>query len=194
MMGSMARPPVYDSDLRRRLIEATAELVVQEGPAKVALRDIAVEASTSTTAVYSLFGGKSQLLTAVVDDAFRSFGDSQRAAAPGGLRGLGLAYRQWALAHPAFYALMFSSPHGSSFPCEPTPDVAASSIVPLYEAVQEALAASGSKQPVDQVVAAIWGQVHGIVSLELAGAGIPGMDWAAAYETALDAIERSYTA
>ncbi|WP_336715402.1 TetR-like C-terminal domain-containing protein [Arthrobacter sp. USHLN218] len=189
----MARPPVYDSDLRRRLLETTAELVAADGPARVALRDIAAAAGTSTTAVYSLFGGKPQLLTAVLDDAFRSFGDSQRAAAPEGLRGLGLAYRRWALEHRAFYALMFSSPLGSPVPCEPTPEVAGSAIEPLYEAVGATLAATGSDESVPLVAAAIWGQVHGLVSLELAGAGLPGTDWEAAYETALNAVGRSYS-
>ena len=188
----MARPPVYDLDLRQRLLEATAELVAADGPARVALRDVAAAAGTSTTAVYSLFGGKPQLLTAVLDDAFRSFGKSQRAAAPHGLRGLGLAYRRWALEHRSFYALMFSSPLGSPVPCEATPEVAASSIEPLYEAVEATLAAAGSNEPVPLVAAAIWGQVHGLVSLELAGAGPPGMDWEAAYETALNAIQRSF--
>ncbi|EMY33646.1 TetR family transcriptional regulator [Arthrobacter crystallopoietes BAB-32] len=188
----MARPTVYDSSLRQRLLETTAELVAKEGPDRVALRDIAAAVGTSTTAVYSLFGGKPQLLTAILDDAFRSFGDSQRAAAPDGLRGLGLAYRRWALEHPAFYALMFSGPLGTRMPCEPTPEIAAASIVPLYEAVGAALAAAGSDDPVEPSVAAIWGQVHGLVSLELSGLGLPGIDWEAAYETALNRIERSY--
>ncbi|WP_426767039.1 hypothetical protein ACP3TD_09615 [Pseudarthrobacter sp. 1G09] len=53
--------------------------------------------------------------------------------------------------------------------------------------------AGGQLAPVDIVAAAIWGQVHGLVSLELAHVGPPGMDWAAAYDTALEAITRSWT-
>lgn len=187
----MARPTVYDSELRQRLIETTANLMAEQGPSRVALRDVAAAANTSTTAVYSLFGGKPQLLTAVVDDAFRSFGDSQRAASPGGLAALGRAYRQWALEHPAFYTLMFGST-AAQIPCEPSPDASSNAIQPLYEAVGKALAAAGSEESVPLVAAAIWGQVHGLVSLELAN--VPGTDWAAAYETALRAIERTYPA
>ena len=87
---------------------------------------------------------------------------------------------------------MFSSPLGSPVPCEATPEVAGSAIEPLYEAVGAALAAAGSTESVPLVAAAIWGQVHGLVSLELAGAGLPGTNWEAAYETALNAVGRSY--
>ena len=46
----------------------------------------------------------------------------------------------------------------------------------------------------ETVATAIWGQVHGLVSLELALVGPPGTDWAAAYTSALDAIVRGWAA
>jgi AcrR family transcriptional regulator len=189
----MARPVVHTSSLRDELLLATAELVDRSGPAKVTLRDVAAAAGTSTTAVYSLFGGKSELLTAVVDEAFRSFGSSQAAALEGGLRGLGTAYRHWALSHPAMYRLMFGGALASFAECLPSPDTTTDAMGPLKEAVTAAQQAGGWRQePADIVAAAIWGQVHGLVSLELAQVGPPGMDWAAAYNAALEAIARSW--
>jgi AcrR family transcriptional regulator len=194
-MEPMARPVIHNDSLRQELLAVTAELVDRDGPAKVTLRDVASAAGTSTTAVYSLFGGKSQLLTAVVDHGFESFRDSQVAAAPGGLQELGVAYRAWALEHRALYRLMFGGALAAYVDCQPSPEVSAGAMVPLMEAVASAQASGALRnEPVDLVAVSIWGQVHGLVSLELAQVGPPDADWAAAYNSALDAVARGWAA
>ncbi|HEY8699651.1 MAG TPA: TetR-like C-terminal domain-containing protein [Arthrobacter sp.] len=191
----MARPVIHNDSLRQELLSATADLVDREGPARVTLRDVAAAAQTSTTAVYSLFGGKSQLLTAVVDDGFRSFRDSQLASAPGGLRALGLAYRTWALEHRALYRLMFGGALAAYTDCRPSPDAAADAMKPLMETVAAAQSEGAFLvAPVEVVATAIWGQVHGLVALELAQVGTPETDWAAVYASALDAVARGWAA
>lgn len=194
-MNLMARPVVHTDSLRQELLAVTADLVDRDGPARVTLRDVAAAARTSTTAVYSLFGGKSQLLTAVVDDGFRSFHDSQVEASPGGLQGLGVAYRAWALEHQALYRLMFGGALAAYVDCQPSPDVAAEAMVPLINAVAEAQTGGMLlPAPAEMVAVAIWGQVHGLVSLELAQVGPPDADWAAVYSSALDAVARGWAA
>ena len=194
-MEPMARPVIHNDSLRQELLAVTAELVDRDGPAKVTLRDVASAAGTSTTAVYSLFGGKSQLLTAVVDHGFESFRDSQVAASPGGLQGLGVAYRAWALEHRALYRLMFGGALAAYVDCQPSPEVSAGAMEPLVEAVASAQASGALRnEPVDLVAVSIWGQVHGLVSLELAQVGPPDADWAAAYNSALDAVARGWAA
>lgn len=194
-MNPMARPVLHTDSLRQDLLDVTADLVDRDGPARVTLRDVAAAARTSTTAVYSLFGGKSQLLTAVVDDGFRSFRDAQLAAAPGGLQGLGVAYRDWALQHPSLYRLMFGRALAGYVDCQPSPEVAADAMEPLLGAVASAQAAGILLEaPTEVVAVAIWGQVHGLVSLELAQVGPPDADWAAAYGAALDAVARGWAA
>ncbi|WP_225668029.1 MULTISPECIES: TetR/AcrR family transcriptional regulator [unclassified Arthrobacter] len=191
----MARPVVHNDSLRQDLLSVAADLLDRDGPARVTLRDVASAAGTSTSAVYSLFGGKSQLLTAVVDDGFRSFHDSQLAAADGGLDALGVAYRTWALEHRALYRLMFGGALAAYADCQPSPDAASDAMQPLMEAVAAAQSAGVLVQaPVELVAVAIWGQVHGIVSLELAQMGRPDADWAAVYRSALDAIARGWAA
>lgn len=191
----MARPVVHNDSLRQDLLSVAADLIDRDGPARVTLRDVASAAGTSTSAVYSLFGGKSQLLTAVVDDGFRSFRDSQLAAADGGLDALGVAYRVWALEHRALYRLMFGGALAAYADCQPSPDAASDAVQPLMDAVASAQSAGVLVQaPVELVAAAIWGQVHGIVSLELAQMGRPDADWAAVYRSALDAIARGWAA
>ncbi|MFE4194483.1 TetR-like C-terminal domain-containing protein [Paenarthrobacter sp. NPDC056912] len=189
----MARPIVHDHLVQQRLLAVTAELVDREGPARVTLRDVAAAADTSTTAIYSLFGGKAQLLTAAVDDGFRSFGESQRNAAADGLLGLGRAYRVWALEHPALYRLMFGGALAAYVDCSPTPEVASDSMRPLVEAVTAAQAAGSLRTENPAVVAmAIWGQVHGLVALELAQMNEPGTDWPGIYEAALQGVARAW--
>lgn len=191
----MARPIVHDQHVQQRLLAVTADLVDREGPARVTLRDVAAAAETSTTAIYSLFGGKAQLLTAAVDDGFRSFGESQREAAKGGLLKLGRAYRVWALEHPALYRLMFGGALAAYVDCSPTPDVASDSMLPLMEAVVAAQTAGRLRNDDPTMVAmAIWGQVHGLVSLELAQMNDPATDWAGVYEAALDSVARAWAA
>lgn len=192
-MEGMARPIVHDHLVQQRLLAVTAELVDREGPARVTLRDVATAAETSTSAIYSLFGGKAQLLQAAIDDGFRSFGESQRQAAPGGLLDLGRAYRTWALDHPALYRLMFGGALAAYVECTPTPEVASDSMLPLVEAVTSAQEAGRLRAGDPTVVAmAIWGQVHGLVGLELARMNAPETDWAGIYEAALESVARAW--
>ncbi|MEV8148784.1 TetR-like C-terminal domain-containing protein [Arthrobacter sp. NPDC080073] len=191
----MARPIVHDQLVRERLLRATAELVDRDGPARVTLRDVAAAAQTSTTAIYSLFGGKAQLLTAAVDDGFRSFGESQRLAESDGLRGLGLAYRSWAMEHPALYRLMFGGALSTYVDCSPTPAVASEAMRPLMEGVTSAQKAGTFRDAEATTIAmSIWGQVHGLVSLELANMDDPGTDWEGIYAASLDAVARGWAA
>jgi len=79
--------------------------------------------NTSTTAVYSLFGGKPGLLNAVYDEAFARFGERLGSVVPTGdpvtdLAALGQAYRASALAEPHFYQVMFG-PLGGVMTPEP---------------------------------------------------------------------------
>lgn len=71
----VAAPRRYDSPLRReqarltrkRVISAARDLFVEDGYATTTIARVAVAASVSQDTVYSAFGGKSGLLTAVVD-------------------------------------------------------------------------------------------------------------------------------
>src|SRR3954469_7471977 len=104
----MARPRVHDENLRSQLLETAGRLVTEEGIAALSLRTLAAKAGTSTTAVYSLFGGKPALLGALFEESFTSFGKSQRAVPITGdaltdLTALGRAYWRWARRHPHLY-------------------------------------------------------------------------------------------
>ncbi len=186
----MARPIVHDETLRRTLLDTAAFLIARDGAATVSLRTIAATAGTSTTAVYSLFGGKAGLFTAVLDDGFASFAASQQEAAAAGLESLGRAYRTWALEHPILYGLMFGGSLAGQVPCQPTPGAAEPSIAPLIDAVAAALPGAADEE-IASMVGVVWGQVHGLVSLELAGAPAAGWSWDAAYDAAIRQLGHS---
>ncbi len=108
----MARPKTYDDRLRGTLIDTAAELIAAHGAEALSLRPLAERCGTSTNAVYTLFGSKAGLVMAVITEAAASFAAAQRSVAAtddplADLVGLGRAYRAWAKAQPALYAVMF---------------------------------------------------------------------------------------
>jgi len=194
----MARPKLHDDTLRIRLLDRAAELLSAEGPEALSLRRLATAAGTSTTAVYSLFGGKSALLQAVHEEAFRRFGQHLATVEPSGdpdddLLRLAHAYRASALDDPHMYAVMF----GRRVPgFEPEPAAGDATFQPLVDAVRRAvesgMPADDAADPVT-VAAALWATAHGVVSLEVGGflplaAGDPGL----LFEQTVTAVARGW--
>ncbi|MFI8567171.1 TetR/AcrR family transcriptional regulator [Rhodococcus sp. NPDC078407] len=169
----MARPRIHDAELRSRLLQAAAETVAHQGVDSLSLRKLAAAQNTSTTAIYSLFGGRAELLVALFATSFASFGDAQRSVPVTGdfevdLRELAAAYRDWALHNPHLYAVMFGGVLGS-IDVSAEAELAASAMDPLRDVVSRAVAAGTmSGAPAELISHSFWAIVHGLVSLELA--------------------------
>lgn len=165
-------------------------MIADRGVRAVSLRAVAAASETSTAAVYSLFGGRDELVAAVVAEGFERFGAHLSAVAStdsprSDLRRLGVAYREFALDSPHFYQVMF----GAS---EPRGESRGSSEAPTFGMLREAVARCVPDAEVDVVEAralSIWALVHGMVSLELNGL-IPGTpeERDRAYARALDGV------
>src|SRR3989442_3534500 len=89
-------------------------LLSKEGISALTPRRLAADVGTSTTAVYSLFGGKPALVKELFVEAFHRLGTHLRAVPRTGDPGedliqLGLAYRRSALADPHLYPIMFAN-------------------------------------------------------------------------------------
>jgi AcrR family transcriptional regulator len=187
------RPKTHDDALRVRLLDRAGELLSTEGPSALSLRRLAADVNTSTTAVYSLFGGKPALLDALYEEAFRRFGD-RLAALPEtddpveDIVRIGLTYRESALADPQFYLVMFSKVVPNFTPSEETNAAAAETFTPLVANVRRAVE-SGLfvDAPHEHIALALWGMVHGLVSLELNGNLPPGVEISPAYERVIRA-------
>ncbi|MCU1603247.1 MAG: TetR family transcriptional regulator [Frankiales bacterium] len=166
----MGRVKTYDEALRQRLLAEAAQLLSSEGVGALTLRRVAALADTSTTAVYSLFGDKDQLLTAMYVDGFARLGRAltrARAGAPlEALGSVGMAYRRAALAAPHLYGLMF----GGLAPSADAKQVADAAFQPLVESVQTCLDSGDLRgRDAETIATYLWAVSHGLVSLEIAG-------------------------
>ncbi|MCP2263884.1 TetR/AcrR family transcriptional regulator [Promicromonospora thailandica] len=172
----MARPRLHDDALRTRLLEVASELISAHGESAVTVRRAAADAGTSASAVYALFGSREALVEAVADEGFRRFAEHLTAGGQGAdpvadLRELGRAYRRFALAHPHFYRVMF---YRGVTPADGEPAGAVDQ--PTFRVLHAAVGRVLDGAPPQRVLGAavgLWGLVHGLVSLELAGL-LPG--------------------
>ena len=157
-------------------------------PTGLTVRDLAARAGTSPSAVYSLFGSREDLVRAVGDEAFARFAARlaavPRTADPGAdLLGLGLAYRENALAGPHFYRVMFGASGAGLQDGTRGPATASATFVVLRDAVARVLGtdAAAAEEP----ALGLWAVVHGLVELELGGL-LPGRGRAAVRARAAD--------
>ncbi|MEP9392962.1 TetR/AcrR family transcriptional regulator [Gordonia sp. VNQ95] len=158
------------TEVRTNLIRAGRRILERDGAAGLTIRAVAKEAGVAPMGVYNHFDGKEGLLDALVSDAFSEFGHAIRGAthsdAAARLAHSGRAYREFALAYPVVYGLMFSSQ------CRPDVATAETAFAALADIVRYGQAA-GVVRPGDALELAmqVWSCVHGAISLELAGAG-----------------------
>lgn len=189
----MPRPRTHDEALRLRLLDRAGVLLSQEGAAALSLRRLAADVGTSTTAVYSLFGGKPGLVKELFIEAFHRFGAHllavPRTGDPGeDLVQLGLAYRRSALADPHLYPIMFADVVPGFEPDEQVGHEAIAALAPLVEVVRAGTRAGVFVDVAPNVlVLSCWGLAHGMVSLELNGYAPDDLDVGVAYERALRA-------
>ncbi|MFE7747992.1 TetR/AcrR family transcriptional regulator [Streptomyces sp. NPDC057428] len=111
----------------RARIEITAAIkdearkqLAAEGAAKVSLRAVARELGMASSALYRYFPSRDDLLTALIIDAYDAVGEAAEAAwevargtsggHPARWAAVACAARDWALAHPHEYALIYGSP------------------------------------------------------------------------------------
>jgi AcrR family transcriptional regulator len=195
---------------RERIHEATRQeiktiawgQIAEYGAAALSLRAIAREMGMTAPALYRYFQDRDALVTALIVDAYESLGDSQVASLTSlppndhaqRLKATGLAYREWALAYPQRYLLIFGTPlPGYRAPVEITQPVAARSLRPLIGVIDAAwkdgilkeelppelsdklrgqIKVWANLQPVEDeyvlyLALVTWSRVHGLVMIEI---------------------------
>lgn len=177
-------------DLAVRLVDEAGRILSAEGAEALTLRRLAQGVGMSTMPVYTLFGDKRGLLTAMYDEGYRRLGAALEAASVGvedpleALVDLGHTYRATALANPHLYDLMFGRPVPAFQPDPEVQQVADAAYRPLVEVVQRCLDAGQlTGGEAERIAFHLWAVSHGMVSLELAG-HTPG-DPAQAYDEAM---------
>ncbi|GGK35164.1 TetR/AcrR family transcriptional regulator [Nocardia camponoti] len=104
------------------------EQLAQHGAAALSLRAVARELGMVSSAVYRYVSSRDELLTMLVVDGYNALGDAVDAALveagdqpAARVRALATTVRKWALAEPAWYALLFGTPvPGYAAPAETT--------------------------------------------------------------------------
>lgn len=101
---------------RERYLDAALTVLLDRGVTALTVRGVAEAAGASTISVYARFGGRVGLLDAMYErifDSLREMLESLPPQSPDGvadLLHLALEYREFALASPARYALMYERP------------------------------------------------------------------------------------
>lgn len=105
-------------NLQEAIKETAWKQITEDGAPALSLRAIARELKITAPAIYNYFPDRDALVTALIIDAFTSFGDWQLEARDsvdaddleGRMKAIGLAYRDWAYAYPQRYQLIFGTP------------------------------------------------------------------------------------
>lgn len=157
-------------------MEAAARLLAEDGPASLTTRRVALEVDASTMAVYTHFGGKEELVRAVVWEAFarlaQRLGAVRHTKDPvADLAALGHAYRANAQANPHLYTVMFGGQNVPEY-CATAADMAhgLQTFTVLVDGVQRCIDAGRfSDHGANAMASQLWSAAHGVATLELAG-------------------------
>jgi AcrR family transcriptional regulator len=220
-----AGPATRRERLRLALIadikECACRQLAEGGPAAVTLRGIAREIGVSPAALYGYFDSLDALFTALITDGYDDLADAVAAAVavppadePGARMLAGVrAFREWALAQPATFRLLYFSPvPGYEAPVDgPTMTASLRVFVPLLALMVDAWVSGVLPPPppgpaVDvtkfherfgltiasdqlRMATECWAEFHGLVALEINGhIHADWVDPAALYEANMQSL------
>ncbi|MFJ2377193.1 TetR/AcrR family transcriptional regulator [Streptomyces sp. NPDC087769] len=198
----------YRAQVRAEIKEHAWEQIATAGVPALSLNAVAKQMGVSGPALYRYFAGRDELITELIRDAYQSLADTFREvlAAGADVAGLAHALRDWALADPQRYFLIYGTPVPGYHAPEDTTRISSQIMATLLDACA-ALTPDGPTTPLDAHLeehrdwaeghpapsAALhqalnfWTRLHGVLSLELAGhfAGM-GLDPALLFAAELD--------
>lgn len=173
----------HHGNLGPALEEAALQLLEEQSHSALSLREVARRAGVSHNAPYHHFGDRQQLLKRVSERAMRELlAAQQRAAAStpegkGQVLAVGSAYLTYAVEHPHAFSAIFD-------PEVCVPGAPSEAMAPLIEANERLLADVArpvwGEDGLDLRCAGLWGAVHGLATLVIAGhlpteAGVPAL-------------------
>ncbi|MFJ4785732.1 TetR/AcrR family transcriptional regulator [Streptomyces sp. NPDC088794] len=204
----------YRAQVRAEVKERAWQQIATAGASALSLNAIAKHMGMTGPALYRYFANRDELITELVRDAYRSLADGvgQARAAGADAVGLGHALREWALADPQRYFLVYGTPVPGYHAPDDITAIAAEIMGHLLDALNSPEApATSPDAPLDAHLAdhrdwagdhpappavlhralTFWTRLHGILSLELAGhfTGM-GFDPALFYEAELTELLR----
>jgi AcrR family transcriptional regulator len=163
-------------DLAAELLKAAAALVAQRGPQRFSLREVARRAGVSEAAPYWHFASKEALLAGVAEQGFTALATlmadvRRRVKHPRRqLQELGVAYVQFALAHPSHLRVMFG-PEIHDKSAHPSLKLAADRAFGLLVSTISEGQRTGHVRDGDpeELAVSAWALVHGLSALIVDG-------------------------
>ena len=188
---------VGQAALRTAILDAATRLLVIEGAAEFTVRRVAAEVGSSTKVIYTMFGGKDGLGEALFREGFVRLGRAQESVPldPDPVAyviALGTVYREFALAQPDYYRMMFEQAAPSCIRAPETVAAAEATLAKLRSAVDSCIDAGAfGRIDAGEVAEILWAAWHGAVSLELSG-HFPQEGAAHRYERLVAAVVRAF--
>ncbi|MCP2314948.1 transcriptional regulator, TetR family [Nocardia amikacinitolerans] len=180
----------YRTQVREEIKQHAWEQIATAGVSALSLNAIAKHVGMSGPALYRYFASRDELITELIRDAYRSLADAMRATFDSGADVAGLAgtVREWALADPQRYFLLYGTP----VPGYHAPDDTTAISSEIMSVLIEAFAALPTGEPTTPFdvhlddhrrwaeghavpaatlhrAVSFWTRLHGVLSLELAG-------------------------
>ena len=168
---NIEKKPYHHGDLRAALIAEGLRLLAERDAESLSLCEIARAAGVSPTSVYRHFPDKEALLTALALEGLGLLGTAQREASDAvgggeaGFKETGRAYVRFALANPALFRLIFTSPALAPAKAEHGIESEAGHLLQANAARQATR--EGGEAGIRAVQA--WALVHGLAMLMLDG-------------------------
>lgn len=178
-------------ELRQKILDTARDLFVAHGYDGVTLRKIADAIEYAPGTIYGYFKDKEELIRALCIADFEAFEknfprDHQPADPLAAIRGIGLAYIRFALAHPNQYRLMFMTPRPFDLHAldnetltkrgDPARDGYALLRQTAQAAIDAGLLRDELRDP-DLVAQTLWAGVHGMASLAITRDHDPWLQW-----------------
>ncbi|GAA4687660.1 TetR/AcrR family transcriptional regulator [Phytohabitans rumicis] len=208
-MESATRRERLRAQTREEAKAAALRQIAAAGPQSLSLNAIGKELGMSGPALYRYFSGRDELLTELISDGYHDLADAIEAAAASAagapptdrIRVLGRAYRDWALAQPHRYLLLFGTPVPGYVAPEHTRDAAIRTMSVLLEPIAALAPVSRYPEldaqvagPVRRLGIVCWTRMHGVVSLEVEGHfTLMGFDPALLFEAEVEELIRLAT-
>lgn len=175
-LGIIERKEREKAEMRRRIVDAAVQMIVEEGYEKVSIRNIADKIEYSPATIYLYYKDKDELLYDVQSQAFATLAEEFREKINAEdpfkrLEQLAVAYLEFSRQHPELYDLMFiiKAPMNTLVEKEKWENGD-----PSYDALHGLMQECIEKKLVkfkDATIAtlSVWGFAHGLISLHLRG-------------------------
>ncbi len=163
----------HHGDLRAALIAEGLRLLAERDADALSLREVARNVGVSATAVYRHFSDKEALMNALAQEGLERLAAAQHGAADaagGGEDGFvatGRAYVRFALANPALFRLIYTTPRLTPWSAPPGQESEAMAFLRANAAASVGRE-GGSPEAMVRAVHA-WSLVHGLAMLMLDG-------------------------